>query len=207
MTLNMTNWLRLRIVSAIALGSMCIAFDTYAQYYAEPAWNQVLPSNTRFIEAFHGGGVLDRETGLVWQRFPGAISCGPRFDDPCVNQPVSWSLAQELCYSVETGSPSFGVRLGWRLPRVEELATLLDPTRSNPALPAGSPWADPDFPDVQSTDYWTATPGSSDPNQAWTINFAGGGVPGGLRFALVVSRFKTERHPFWCVRGGKGSIQ
>src|SRR5215813_14310693 len=39
-------------------------------YYAEPSWDQTLPASTRFIvlSNFNSEAVLDRETGLVWQR-------------------------------------------------------------------------------------------------------------------------------------------
>jgi hypothetical protein len=41
-------------------------------YYALPAWDQTLSSATRFIVLSNFGGVavLDRETGLVWERSP-----------------------------------------------------------------------------------------------------------------------------------------
>ena len=41
-------------------------------YYAWPSWDQTLPSSTRFIvwANFNSQAVLDRETGLVWERSP-----------------------------------------------------------------------------------------------------------------------------------------
>jgi hypothetical protein len=41
-------------------------------YYATPSWDQKLPSSTRFIvlSNWNGDAVLDRETGLVWQKAP-----------------------------------------------------------------------------------------------------------------------------------------
>ena len=41
-------------------------------YYATPSWDQTLPSNTRFIvlSNMNSAAVLDRETGLVWERAP-----------------------------------------------------------------------------------------------------------------------------------------
>src|SRR5947209_5821573 len=62
-------------------------------YYATPSWDQQLPAATRFIvlsnwiDATHpsgGAGVLDRETGLVWERSP-------------TNTGVGWSDAQSHC--------------------------------------------------------------------------------------------------------------
>ncbi|HKA41023.1 MAG TPA: DUF1566 domain-containing protein [Burkholderiales bacterium] len=53
--------------------------------------------------------VLDRETGLVWQRSP--VGHG------------RWNVASSQCLLAKTGG-----RVGWRLPTVNELASLLDPS-------------------------------------------------------------------------------
>ena len=65
--------------------------------------------------------VLDRETGLVWQRTVSAVS-------------VDWFTAISYCYTTTAGG-----RKGWRLPAVEELASLVDSTQTNPSLPVGHP--------------------------------------------------------------------
>src|SRR5438034_7075222 len=41
-------------------------------YYANPSWDQTLPSSTRFIvlSNMNSEAVMDRETGLVWERSP-----------------------------------------------------------------------------------------------------------------------------------------
>ena len=41
-------------------------------YYAMPSWDQQLPASTRFIvlSNWNSEAVLDRETGLVWERAP-----------------------------------------------------------------------------------------------------------------------------------------
>ena len=64
--------------------------------------------------------VLDRETGLVWERSPSM-------------ELTTWHVAHVRCNEFVT----LGSRLGWRLPTVNELASLVDPGRSDPAfLPA-----------------------------------------------------------------------
>lgn len=35
-----------------------------------PAWSQKLPAAQRFVLVLDGEGVLDKETGLVWERSP-----------------------------------------------------------------------------------------------------------------------------------------
>jgi hypothetical protein len=58
-----------------------------------------------------GAAVLDRETGLVWQRKVG------RFE--------SWQFALADCFDATTGN-----RFGWRLPANYEAATLFEASTS-----------------------------------------------------------------------------
>src|SRR5215510_13153561 len=55
-------------------------------YYATPAWDQTLASSTRFLIliGFSNQAVLDRETGLVWQRSPDTA-------------PTTWLNARKGC--------------------------------------------------------------------------------------------------------------
>jgi hypothetical protein len=45
-------------------------------YYANPSWDQTLPSSTRFIvlSNMNSAAVLDRETGLVWEQSPSTVT-------------------------------------------------------------------------------------------------------------------------------------
>lgn len=149
-------------------------------YYAWPSWDQTLPSNTRFIVLSNMGSnaVLDRETGLVWEKSPSA-------------SPSNFAQAHDACNRL-----SLGGRMGWRLPTAAELASLLDPTTSVPALPAGQP-----FETVQTTltasFYWTTTPDLRVPGNAYVVDFR---IPRLLSFTqLFNGGFR------WCVRGGLGA--
>jgi hypothetical protein len=166
-----------------ALGAGSAAADVVGPYYAPPSWDQQLPASTRFVvlsnwvdASFPAGGaaVLDRETGLVWERSPGTST-------------FNWSDAQSLCNSLSTGN-----RLGWRLPTMQDLASLMDPSVAGPGptLPAGHP-----FQNVQQFFYWSATTDAADASIAWGVFFGNGGV--------AVSRKSSDQF-FWCVRGGRG---
>ncbi|MBI4490502.1 MAG: DUF1566 domain-containing protein [Deltaproteobacteria bacterium] len=91
------------------------------------------------------------------------------------------------CYEREVGG-----RIGWRLPTIEELASLVDPNNpdGNPDLPAGHP-----FDNVQSSSYWSATTLANDTGNAWFVFFGNGSVGFGD---------KTSSLFVWCVRGGQG---
>jgi hypothetical protein len=147
-------------------------------YYATPSWDQTLPVATRFIvlSNMNSEAVLDRETGLVWEQSPSTT-------------PLNWQNAQLNCNTLEVGN-----RIGWRLPTLQELASLVDRTQSSPALPAGHP-----FNNVQSgitNAYWSATTFASRADDAWAVSFASNG---GVFFTFKISNFS-----FWCVRGGQG---
>jgi hypothetical protein len=114
--------------------------------------------------------VLDKETGLVWERNPDIITRG-------------WVPAGSHCYRREVAN-----RKGWRLPTIEELASLADNDNSDPALPTDHP-----FSNVQASNYWsiTTTPGGS----GYAVAFLDGDVDG---FG------KSSTFYAWCVRGGQG---
>jgi hypothetical protein len=159
----------------------------HGPYYPLPSWDQTLPATRRFvlvmpIDGFGPQAVLDRETGLVWQRTP--------------NEPraFEWHEARRLCRTENTGG-----RQGWRLPSVEELSSLLDltPTSSDPGLPSGHPFGLRETTPV----FWSASVDDFDANHAYAVNFVGEqlNVVPGVR--VFPKNFKLRA---WCVRGGQG---
>ena len=124
-------------------------------YYATPSWDQTLPAATRFIilSNFASAAVLDRETGLVWEKSPDMTS-------------LPWSNARSVC-----ATKNIGGRKGWRLPAFDELASLVDPAVTGPTLPPGHP-----FTNVQSSNYWSASSLADDSGAAWSVVFSSGGV-------------------------------
>jgi hypothetical protein len=138
-----------------------------------PTWHQILPSADRFKLVMNSdAAVLDKETGLVWEKSP---DTGTR----------SWTSACTHCYQREVGG-----RKGWRLPTIEELASLVDTSQSNPTLPAGHP-----FIGVQSDFYWSSSTYAGGTSHGWGVLFNGG---------LVSYYDKSDHYYVWCVRGGYG---
>jgi hypothetical protein len=153
-------------------------------YYSLPSWDQTLPASTRFIvlSNFASAAVLDRETGLVWERTPSGTG---GFD---------WGAAVDQCADASTGG-----RYGWRLPSAPELESLIDPTQHG--LPVGSP-----FILTGDGQYWSATTLAEGPTSAFFVGFDGGvvGNPGENveAFPKTASSFDTAPLSYWCVRGG-----
>ena len=163
------------VAGSLGLAATPAAADSVGPYYATPSWDQTLPASTRFIVLtnFGSAAVLDRETGLVWEKSP-------------ILSSFIWSSAQFHCNRLTTGG-----RLGWRLPTLQELASLVDPSvLPGPTLPSGHP-----FSNVQSSDYWSATSFAGGNAFAWAVRFNDGDVG-------LVDR--GTLHAAWCVRGGQG---
>jgi hypothetical protein len=169
----------------IAVFAVLFSLPTFAQtvangpYYAEPAWDQTLPVAQRFIVLANMGNaaVLDRETGLVWER------------DPVANHPIfvsdDFGIATRVCTTVRIGG-----RLGWRLPSFHELASLVDTSiTSGVVLPAGHP-----FLNIVEADYWSSTISSDGANIGYVVIFS---APGGVSTSLT-----NISNRIWCVRGG-----
>lgn len=62
---------------------------------------------------------------------------------------------------------------GWRMPTVDELQTILDRSRYNPAIDKEK------FPDTQSQPYWTGSPCAWNKNARWVVYFGFGYVGDG----------------------------
>ena len=144
-----------------------------------PVWSP-LPANERFssLLAMNGLGKLDNETGLVWESSP---------DDT----PLQWEQAplfQPLDARYYCATLVKGGRMGWRLPSLFELTSLVDPSNSNPALPTGH-----GFQNVESSNYWSATTSADIPTDAWVVNLGTGSVN---------TSNKSNKNSVWCVRGG-----
>ena len=66
--------------AALAVSPAAAQTTANGPYYAVPSWDQTLPAAQRFIVLanMNQEAVLDRETGLVWQRTPGSAGAGRR---------------------------------------------------------------------------------------------------------------------------------
>ena len=171
---------RLILVSLLAFGLIFSWTLVYAgDFYVIPvkgqvtSWDKIIPGATRFKLVLNDQAVLDKETGLVWEQSPNTTF-------------VDWYEACSYCYTRQVGG-----RKGWRLPTIEELASLVDTTQSMPALPAGHPFT------IKSSSYfnWTSTTDASNSSRAWYMFDDDGSVG---------TDVKNADNNAWCVRGGYG---
>ena len=119
----------------------------------------------------HGNGtVTDGATGLVWQQ---------QDDD----RTRSWVDALAYCEGLD-----FAGRSDWRLPNIRELESIVNATTYNPAID------ETDFPNTNSSGYWSSTSGASYSDDAWYVYFHDGHVYYGYR---------SNGYYVRCVRGGE----
>ena len=156
--------------------------DPVATTQTQPSWDQTLDASngdavtgcdsTRFKCVMRGTAVLDKQTGLVWEQSP-------------LTTTHTWVDARRQCIRRVVGG-----QMGWRLPSIQELASLVVPGNpaGGPDLPAGHP-----FSNVQSFIYWSAATNVDSHTGAWFVIFVNGNVN-------TVS--KTVSGFVWCVRGG-----
>lgn len=143
-----------------------------------PPWSQTLPASERFKLVLGGAGVLDRETGIVWEQSPSTAY-------------ISWYNAQTTCMIKTVGG-----RRGWRVPSIQELLSLYDPACG--CYPY-YPWPHPfDIYSMGTHVYWSATTNAELTVHAWTLSFSSGNVFGR-------DKGDTSYAHVWCVRGGSGS--
>jgi hypothetical protein len=115
-----------------------------------PAVAATTPAS-RFQTQPHGV-LLDRHTGLRWQR----CSQGQWWDHGhCRGEVrrVTWQQAQTLAGH------------GWRLPDLKELSAMVELRCVKPAINLAL------FPDTPAGDFWTATPFVNQPGQQWRVQF------------------------------------
>jgi len=137
------------------------------------SWSQKITSG-RFVvlSQFNYEAVLDKETQLVWEKSPDTATS-------------TWEDAFDIC-----SAKSVGERKGWRLPTLSELSSLVDPTKTDPALPSGHP-----FRNVITSFYWSASVWQKDQNWGQGVRFYDGNIHIGT---------KDNQFYVWCVRGGQG---
>lgn len=98
--------------------------------------------------------VTDTVTGLLWQRAAPPVR-------------YKWDAAQTYCQNL-----SLGGRTGWRLPTRIELQSIVDYSRSKPAIEPTT------FPSTQATNFWTSSAklleASTPLPFKWTVDFTDG---------------------------------
>ena len=158
--------------------------------------------NPRFTD--NGDGtVTDNLTDLVWLKDANCISTNyPGFDNDEIagNGEVTWQHALDFVAGINDGKYSdCGAGFtDWRLPNINELASLVHKGYYKPAVPnrgGTGQWSEGDsFSSVQGAYYWSSTTGASYPLYAWSVYMDNGSM---------LQYYKSWDSYVWPVRGGQ----
>ncbi|MBI9085425.1 MAG: DUF1566 domain-containing protein [Desulfobacterales bacterium] len=123
------------------------------------------------------GTITDTQTGLMWQK---------------ATAPVTYTWQQALAYA--EGLTLSG-HSDWRLPNRNELQTLVDYPRTNPAIdPLLAPY-------TVSSDYWSSTTNANNANYAWLVLFSSGSISYVYKYGI-----KSNRYYVRAVRAGQSGL-
>jgi len=115
--------------------------------------------------------VTDKKNMIYWQDDASSKATSEDWDDAIL-----------YCKKLEIDG-----KRDWRLPTFDELLSIVDYSRVNPAI-------DPIFEEVAEGTYWTATNFSTTDARAWTIHFSTG---------MTYYSYKTTNHAVRCVKDMK----
>ncbi len=147
--------LRKGVVVATVVGAM---ISTSAWAACDPQRNPI--PTTRY--ALNGAEVVDRETGLTWQR----CSVGQAWQE---GQGCTGTVAE-----FDWKDARREARRGWRLPTREELLSLV----SKACSPSINPEA---FPNLDPLKLWYWSADQTDRDLAWLVQFGGGATFNGYQ--------------------------
>jgi len=116
-----------------------------------------------------GNIVTDSTTGLQWQ-------------DDAIGSTMTWQSAIDHCEGLSLDSYS-----DWRLPNVNELKTIVDRSKYNPAIVSG-------FINTSSANYWSSTTYENYSPHAWIVDF---------NYGYVNHSSKYNSNYVRCVRAGE----
>ena len=115
----------------------------------------------RYIFSDDRKEVKDTRTGLTWER----CSQGQAFEfekDYCTGTASYHTHEQALVLAKD--------KVGWRLPNVKELSSLVDVSQQKPTIDEKY------FPGTLPYAYWSSTPFVADSSMAWIVYFSDGYV-------------------------------
>lgn len=115
----------------------------------------------RFIISEDGTEVTDNKTGLIWRRCAEGMTASI---DGCTGIPGAYNLEEALALAK---SEAKATRKAWRLPKVEELSSIVDMSRRDPSIDTAV------FPGTPGSAFFTASP---DGALSWFVSFYVGKV-------------------------------
>jgi hypothetical protein len=149
---NLAIFLNVRGAVRIEVGASAALIQSSNQLSAAGDSQETGSEPQRVKHEVDGGAiVIDHKTNLVW-------------DANTTAESKTWAEADAAAKSCRLGGFT-----DWRLPTLDELESIRDISRYNPAI-------DTSLFSAKSEWYWTASPDASDPGCAWIVGFSYGGA-------------------------------
>lgn len=153
----------------LAVGGMLISVPTFADQPALENAPQHRGARFMVVGEHNREAVRDKKTGLEWEQSPAL-------------EMSDWEKAQQRCSSSHAAGGT-----DWRVPTLQELRTLVEPSSIDVKLPADHPFAN-----VEPSIYWSATERRENGAYASFVDFSSG------RSATLEKYMPSF---VWCVRG------
>ena len=152
--------------SSLLAATLALAITGQAVAECQGSENGAIPAATpgeAFFD-FGNGTVLHRPTQLVWMR----CARGQAWNGSgCTGDADLLDWAGAL--SAADGADDLG-QTDWRVPNRNELASIVETRCHGPAIHATI------FPDSPAAGFWTASPVSGHPGEAWIVDFDDGAL-------------------------------
>lgn len=117
-----------------------------------------------FLSASDGSEVTDTKSGLIWRRCAEGMTWS---GVTCTGTASTYTYDAALQQATnQTGS------VGWRLPNIKELSSIVDRSLTTPAIDRTA------FPATPSSLFWSSTPDVSTPSKAEVTDFNTGSSGG-----------------------------
>ena len=155
-----------RAMGSLLATAFALALATQAGAECQGSENSAVPEATPTAEFFDfgNGTVLHRPTQLVWMR----CARGQAWNGSgCTGDADLLDWAGAL--SAADGADDLG-QTDWRVPNRNELASIVETRCHGPAIHATI------FPDSPAAGFWTASPVSGHPGEAWIVDFDDGAL-------------------------------
>ena len=146
--------------------TVCIVSAAQAQTCNPNIVRTAPDSRYELVMGSGGSEVLDKQTGLIWQR----CSLGQTWNGTaCTGAASTHTWTEALAKAKAVGN-------GYRLPNIRELKSLTEKACFEPAINSTF------FPNTVSDAYWSASPDAGSGHYAWYVHFGNGGTDGNIKY-------------------------
>lgn len=151
-----------------------------ADVVAEPG-DQDAQTRARYVISTDGNEVTDNTTGLIWRRCAEGMKI---ITNDCSGSATPYSSDQAQSWAK---NEAFTSGKSWRLPSLQELSSIVDKSRCNPAIDIAA------FPGTPGSPFWSAPPAAGESSFAWGVNFDYGYVDYGSEHNSAGYRVRLVR--------------